>query len=60
MSIVSVGDWESTGMLHIRETEGKAVRPDRSASLLLAASHISSLAASDGIQAKGLEIMRVK
>ena len=60
MSIVSIGDWVSTGMLNIRETEGKAVRPDRSASLLLAASHIPSLSVSDGIQAKGLEMMRVR
>lgn len=47
-------------MLKVRETEGMAVRPDRSASRLLAASHTSSLSASDGIQAKGLEIMRVR
>ena len=60
MSIVSIGDRESTVILNTRETEGKAVRPDRSASLLLAASHITSLSASDGIQAKGLEMMRVR
>ena len=47
-------------MLKVRETEGMAVRPDRSASRLLAASHTSSLSASDAIQAKGLEMMRVK
>lgn len=47
-------------MLKTRETEGMAVRPDRSASLLLAASHTSSLSVSEGIQAKGLDMMRVR
>ena len=60
MSMFSVEDRVSTGMLNVRETEGKALRPDRSASLLLAASHILSLSVSDGIQAKGLEMMRVR
>ena len=48
------------GILKIRETDGMAVRPDRSASLLLAASHTSSLSVSEGIQAKGLDMMRVR
>ena len=60
--VVSVedDDWGSIGMLKVRETDGKAVRPDRSASRLLAASHTASFSESDLIQAKGLDIMRVR
>lgn len=47
-------------MLKVRETDGKAVRPDRSASRLLADSHTASLSESDSIQAKGLDMMRVR
>ena len=62
MSMVSDEEEEhgSIGMLKVRETEGKAVRPDRSASRLLAASHISTLSVSEVIQAKGLDMMRVR
>ncbi len=60
MSTVSEVSWELTGILNVRDTEGMAVRPDRSASRLLAASHTSSLSVSEGIQAKGLDMMRVR
>lgn len=50
----------STGILKVRESDGMAVRPDRSASRLLAASHISSLSDSEGIQANGLDMMPVR
>ena len=48
------------GILKMRYKSGMAVRPDRSASRLLAASHISSLSASDNIQTRGLDTMRVR
>ena len=51
---------ELIGILKLRYRSGMAVRPDRSASRLLAAAHISSLSASDDIQAKGLDTMRVR
>lgn len=51
---------ELSGILKVRETEGMAVRPDRSASRLLAASHTVSLWISEAIQAKGLDMMRVR
>lgn len=60
MSMVLEQSCPSIGILKVRETDGMAVRPDRSASRLLAASHISSLAISEGIQAKGLDMMRVR
>lgn len=60
MSTVSELSCHISGILKVRETEGMAVRPDRSASRLLATSHTSSLSASEGIQAKGLDMMRVR
>ena len=60
MSTVSEVFCASRGILKIRETEGMAVRPDRSASLLLAASHTSSFSASEKIHVKGLDMIRVR
>lgn len=60
VSVEEDGDPGSIGMLKVRETDGKAVRPDRSANRLLAASHIASFSVSNFIQAKGLEMMRVR
>ena len=60
MSTVSEVSCPSSGILKVRETDGMAVRPDRSARRLLAASHMSSLSAPSGIQAKGLDMMRVR
>lgn len=60
MSAVAEASCESVGILKVRETDGMAVRPDRSASRLLAASQTSSLSISEGIQAKGLDMMRVR
>lgn len=51
---------ESVGILKMRETAGIAVRPDRSASRLLAASQISSFSLSEDNQPRGLMMMRVK
>ena len=60
MSRVSDGSCPSIGIRKVREIDGMAVRPDRSASRLLAASHTRSLSVSEGIQAKGLDMMRVR
>lgn len=62
MSIVlgALSKGERVGMVKVRETEGMAVRPDRSASRLLAASQISSFSPSEGSQPRGLMIIRVR
>ena len=58
--MVSEESRPSVGILKVREPVGNAVRPDRSASRLLAVSHTCSLSASEDIQAKGLAMMRVR
>lgn len=62
MSIVlgALSKGERVGMVKVRETEGMAVRPDRSASRLLAASQISSLSRSEGSQSRELMMIRVR
>lgn len=60
MSIVREKSCPLIGILKVRETDGMAVRPDRSASRLLAVSHTSALSVSEGIQFKGLDMMRVR
>ncbi len=47
-------------MVKVRKTDGMAVRPDRSASLLLAASQISSCLSSEDSQARRLIMIRVR
>lgn len=47
-------------MVKVRETAGMAVLPDRSASRLLAASHISSLSSCEDIQSRWLMMIRVR
>lgn len=47
-------------MVKTRETDGMAVRPDRSASLLLAASHMSSLSSCEDSQSRWLMMIRVR
>lgn len=47
-------------MVKVREIGGMAVRPDRSASLLLAASQISSCSSLEDSQFKGFMMIRVR
>ena len=51
---------ERVGIWKVLETEGIAVRPDRSASRLLAASQIPSFSPSEASQSKGLIMIRVR
>lgn len=51
---------DSVGIEKVRDMAGIAVRPDRSASRLLANSQISSLSLSEDSQSRGLMMMRVR